>query len=82
MKNQNKPVEGYAGLVKDRHTGAILNINSNEINEARKRKMRKLQKNKEELELKNQVDSLKEDMTQIKTMLMEILKDRDGSNYR
>ena len=36
MKFQN--VKGHSGLVRDKASGAILNINNNEISEARRRK--------------------------------------------
>ena len=53
-------VEGYPGLVRDVNTGAILNINSNEVEAARERKALRKQKDKEFENLKNEVSEIKE----------------------
>lgn len=62
-------VEGRDDLVRDKNSGAILNINRNEIQNARKRKQIAQQKIIEEEQLKKDVASLKEDMEEIKTLL-------------
>lgn len=59
MKNFVK-VEGEPNLVRDDNTGVILNINSNEINAARQRKLRNKQKEQEFEDLKNEVSEIKE----------------------
>ena len=66
-----KNVEGYQGLVRDTSTGAILNINKDEISAARKRKLERRQKEKEFEELKNEVSD-------IKIMLTKIIEKIDG----
>lgn len=53
-------VEGHPGLVRDTNSGAILNINSNEINLARERKALRKQKDQEFENLKNEVSEIKE----------------------
>ena len=53
-------VEGYPGLVRDVNTGAILNINSNEVEAARERKALRKQKDKEFENLKHEVSEIKE----------------------
>lgn len=53
-------VEGHPGLVRDTNTGAILNINSNEIQAARERKKIRKQKDQEFENLKNEVSEIKE----------------------
>jgi hypothetical protein len=66
-------VKGHPGLVRDKGSGAILNINSKEIKEARKRK--KAWKKEQE-----RVDNLEKDMNEIKTLLHKILEVTDGRN--
>jgi len=58
-------VEGNHNLVRDTSTGAILNINKDEISAARKRKLERKQKEKEFEELKNEVGDIKNMLNQI-----------------
>ena len=53
-------VEGHNGLVRDTKSGAILNINSNEVEQARERKRLRRQKDKEFEDLKNEVGEIKD----------------------
>ena len=64
-------VEGQRDLLRDKDNGAILNINKEEISAARKRKLERRQKEKEFEELKNEVSD-------IKTMLTKIIEKIDG----
>lgn len=64
-------VEGHRDLLRDKDNGAILNINKEEISAARKRKLERRQKEKEIEELKNEVSD-------IKTMLTKIIEKIDG----
>jgi len=64
-------VEGHSSLVRDTNTGAILNINREEISAARKRKLERRQKEKEFEDLKNEVGD-------IKNMLTKIIEKLDG----
>ena len=64
-------VEKDPELVRDTNTGAILNINKDEINAARKRKLERRQKQKEFEDLKNEVGD-------IKNMLTKIIEKLDG----
>ena len=66
-----KDVEGHSNLVRDTSTGAILNINKQEISAARKRKLERRQKEKEFEDLKNEVGD-------IKNMLTKIIEKLDG----
>ena len=68
-----KNVEGHSDLVRDTSTGAILNINKNEISAARRRKLERKQKEKDFENLKNEVSD-------IKNMLNKIVEKLDGSN--
>ena len=60
-----KDVEGHSNLVRDTSTGAILNINKEEISAARKRKPERRQKEKEFEDLKNEVGDIKNMLTKI-----------------
>ena len=53
-------INGQPGLVRDTNSGAILNINSNEIEAARERKKLRKQKDQEFENLKNEVSEIKE----------------------
>jgi len=64
-------VEGNSSLVRDKVTGAILNINTNEIKQAKSRK-KAWQAEKE------RVDSLERDILEIKALLKQILEVTDG----
>ena len=66
-----KNVEGNIGLVRDTSTGAILNINKDEISAARKRKLERRQKEQEIVDLKNEVG-------EIKNMLNKLIEKLDG----
>lgn len=67
------PVEGYPGLARNSATGAIININSSEMLQARKRK-KIWQQQQEELKM------LKSDVVEMKAMLNKILEDKNGNN--
>ena len=60
-----KDVEGHSNLVRDTSTGAILNINKEEISAARKRKLERRQKEKDFENLKNEVGDIKNMLTKI-----------------
>ena len=57
-------VEGHWGYVKDEN-GAVLNINKEEIEAAKKRKAQRLNQQRELSELKNEVSDIKKMLTQI-----------------
>ena len=64
-------VQGHRNYVRDKNSGAILNINKAEIEEARKRKAERLEKDKE-------IESLKNEVSDIKIMLTKIIEKLDG----
>jgi len=53
-------VKDHPGLVRDLNSGAILNINTEEIERARERKKLRKQKDQEFEDLKNEVSEIKE----------------------
>ena len=64
-------VDGHQGFVKDTTTGAILNINNNEIEAAQRRKALRLQE-------KQDIENLKTEVSDIKSMLTKIIEKLDG----
>lgn len=53
-------IEGESSYVRDKDTGAVLNINRNEIEAARERKKQRKLKEQEFEDLKNEVSEIKE----------------------
>ena len=66
------PVEGRPGLARDPRSGAILNINSTEIRAAKARKIAMAQEEERKKQLIADVEMLKEDMSDIKELLLTI----------
>ncbi len=64
-------VEGNGNLVRDRNTGAILNINKNEMSQARIRKQN--QRNQH-----NEIKNLKDEVKELKYLLNKLIEDKDG----
>jgi len=65
-------VKDHDGLVRDTNTGAVLNINSIEIQAARERKALRQKKKEEEQQLRQTVDDLKDEISEIKSMISMI----------
>ena len=68
-------VDGFDNFAKDVESGVVLNINTNEINQAKKRKQAKLARKEKEKALENDVLSLKKDMSEIKELLKKIVEE-------
>jgi hypothetical protein len=64
-------VEGQPGLARDKRTGAILNINSTEIN--RIKELRQNQRDLKRVE-REEINQLKSDVAEIKMMLSKIVE--------
>ena len=64
-------VKGHTDLFRDENSGAIININKQEVSAARKRKLERREKEKEFENLKNEVSD-------IKNMLTKIIEKLDG----
>lgn len=64
-------VDGYPGFAKDKSSGAILNINSNEI--ARRKEIKQRQR---ELvaQHKQEIQELKDEISEIKSLLYSIVE--------
>ena len=74
MKDQFYKVEGHSNLVKNPQTGVILNNNDTDIQRARLRKKLKKEQRQKELQLQSEVQSLRDDMDQIKSMLKQLVE--------
>ena len=68
---QLKKVKDHSGLARDMQTGAIININKDNIEAGRKRKLERRKKEQEFDDLKNEVGD-------IKNMLTKIIEKLDG----
>ena len=60
MKSNYIMVEGSSNLARDPNTGAIVNINKDDIAKAREAKNKRKNKDKEFEDLKNEVGEIKE----------------------
>ena len=70
--NKNIKVKDHEGLVRDKNTGAILNVDRSAIQLARQQK-------KKRLEEKAELESLKNDVSDMKHMLTAIMDRLNGS---
>ena len=64
-------VDGNTDLVRDTNTGAIININTNSMKEARIRKHKLRQKD-------NEIKALQNDVFEMKQLLKQLVEDRNG----
>jgi len=58
-------VEGHPGFVRDMETGAILNINTSELNKMKRARAARRQKDNEVRDLKNEISEIKSLLTQL-----------------
>lgn len=68
------PVADKPGLVRDPRSGAILNINKSEVDRARAAKKAREQKEQQQAQLQRDVDNLKSDINDIKSMLAQLVE--------
>lgn len=67
-------VEGFSDLVRDKRTGAVININRTESDLARQRKYNWRAQLQEQKQLKSDVDQLKNDISDIKDLLTQLVE--------
>jgi len=67
-------VKGHSNLARNGSYGSIVNINKEEMQAARKRKLERKQKEKDFEDLKN-------DVTEMKSMLQKLIEGKDGSHW-
>ena len=72
MKEQYMKIHDEIGYVNDTNTGAILNINRNEVEAARERKKLRKQQERELEGMKETVHDLKNEMNEVKELLNRI----------
>jgi len=70
-------VEGHNNLVRDTRTGAILNTNKSEIESARNQRRISEERQEHINSLTEEVRGLKDDMRQIKELLMSLSGDNN-----
>ena len=71
--NKYIKVDGHNGLARDKHSGAIINIDSKGMAKARHRK--KVWKEQQE-----ELETLRNDVAMMKQMMQQILEGNNGSN--
>jgi len=74
MKRDYIKVDDRPDLRRDPRSGAILNINKSEIQNARAAKAARLAKQEREAQLQTDVDNLKNDVHDIKSMLAQLIE--------
>lgn len=67
-----QPIKDDGEWVRCADTGVVLNINKEEIRQARERRKLKQQQSIQEKNLKDKVDKLEQDMSDIKNLLSQI----------
>jgi len=67
-------IEGEKNLVRDKESGAIINVNSRQIEAAKKAKIAALKRKEELNSMQSDIDSLKDDMSEIKSVLNKIVE--------
>ena len=77
MMNQYVKVEGHKGLVRDMSTGAIINTNRTEYEEYMARKRLAEQREVEISKHSEDINILKNEMQEIKSMILQLLQKKD-----
>lgn len=67
-------VDGHSNLVRDPNSGAIININKDELSSARSRKIQQKRKEREDKQLKADVETLQNEISDIKQLLTQIVE--------
>ena len=67
-------VDGHSNLVRDPKSGAIININKDELSSARSRKIQQKRKEREDKQLKADVRNLQNELGDIKQLLAQIVE--------
>lgn len=73
MRNLIK-VEGIANLYKDPTTNTFINMDNSGIEQARAIKKARIKKEEENQQLKSKVDSLTNELTELKSMVQQLLE--------
>ena len=73
MERKFKQVEGHPDLVRDTKTHAIINRNTNAYEKARRRAASAQAQRDEIRETTREINNIKSEMTEIKTLLKELV---------
>jgi short-subunit dehydrogenase len=63
------PVKGHSGLVRDTESNALINVDKNSIQLAREKKELRKKKRQQEQDIKQRIDSIEADVSDIKRMI-------------
>jgi len=74
MSRHYTKVEGHPHLVKDVGSGTFINTNVDEIKSSQMRRQDRIEKQEETDRLKNDIEVLKDEMSDIKSLLKQILE--------
>ena len=74
MKRNYISVENRPDLVRDPKSGAILSINKNDIEKARRAKQLRRDTEKQQVQLREDVDNLKNELNDIKSLLTKLVE--------
>ena len=80
QKSRYINVKGNPGLVRDRISGAIVNINSTEASIARKRKAARLKEKEQKENMHNEVVDLRQQVEDLKGLLASLIEERNGNH--
>mgnify|MGYP005990459751 CR=1 FL=1 len=81
MEKKYVSVEGDSNLVRDEITSAVLSVDNKGLSEYRRIRMLNRQKTETFENITNDIDSLKNDITEIKQLLInfgKMTRDKDG----
>ena len=68
-------IENRANLVRDTDTSAVLNSDSDALIRYKAARKKRLNNSAEFERMKNEIDNIKSDLTEIKTLLVNMIKD-------
>jgi len=68
------PVQGHSGLARDPKSGAIININSTDIEKAKLMKKKRREAAQNDEQLRTEVSTLQNEVSDIKIILNKILE--------
>jgi len=74
------PVSGNSSFARDKITGAIVNINTNEFDQGEKRRQLAREEKQKMISLQNKVDHLDEEISEIKDLLYKVIGKIDGNS--
>lgn len=69
-----KPVKDNKDLVRDEVSGAIIDLNVDKLRQAKRQKIERLKKLQEQDAMRDDINSLKQDMLEIKTVLQKLIE--------